>query len=108
MIDAVRFWEPRRVVYNAVLAVSVLIWLAWSWPHFEPATTWGNLGRLAVLAVIANLCYSTAYLVEVAMGSGCRENDWLVGRKIVFVAGLLLAVIVENYWIADEIYPFVR
>ncbi len=37
--DAIRFWEPRRLVYNFVLAAVVMVWLVASWPHFRPAFT---------------------------------------------------------------------
>jgi len=33
LTDAMRFWEPRRLVYNLILAVVVMVWLVASWPH---------------------------------------------------------------------------
>lgn len=31
--DALRYWEPRRLVFNAVLAVIVLSYFGANWPH---------------------------------------------------------------------------
>ncbi len=102
---AARFWEPRRLWYNAALLVVVLLWLGFTWPHFRPALTLDALGKMLVLALLANVCYCAAYPVEFflqtfVLGGALRRIRWTV-----FILGMLLALIVENYWIADEIYP---
>lgn len=106
--DAIRFWEPRRLVYNFVLAAVVMVWLVASWPHFRPAFTLQSLLLLAILALLANVCYCAAYFVDIPMqglsvGDALRRLRWGL-----WLTGTLFAVIFENYWIADEIYPFVR
>jgi hypothetical protein len=106
--DAVKFWEPRRILYNAVLAAVVLAWVGFTWPHFLPAFKLDSLLLLSVLALIANACYSTAYLVEVPARCSSLAVAWCRWRWVVWSAGMLLAILVANYWIADEIYPFVR
>ena len=58
--DAIRFWEPRRLLYNLVLAAIVLVWLMATWPHFLPALNLPDLLRLAVLGLIANVLYCAA------------------------------------------------
>jgi len=108
LTDAIRFWEPRRVIYNLVLAVVVVIWLVASWPHFRPMFTLHSLLLLTILALLANVCYCAAYLVDIPMrslfvGDARRRYRWLL-----WLIGTLFAVVFENYWIADEIYPFVR
>jgi hypothetical protein len=108
LTDAVRFWEPRRVIYNLVLAVVVVIWLVASWPHFRPMFTLHSLLLLTILALLANVCYCAAYLVDIPMqslsvGDARRRYRWLL-----WVVGTLFAILFENYWIVDEIYPFVR
>jgi hypothetical protein len=65
--DALHYWEPRRLVYNAVLAAVTIFWFAWSWPHFRPAMNLGNLLRLMGLALIANVLYCAAYLVDIPL-----------------------------------------
>ena len=105
--EAWRYWEPRRVVYNAVLALVALAWLGLSWPHFRPALALRSLAPLSILAILANLCYSVVYVADLAARSWTRGVGWRRVRWGVWLAGTLFAVLLENYWIADEIYPFV-
>lgn len=108
LTDAIRFWEPRRLVYNLVLAIVVVIWIVASWPHFRPMYTLHSLLLLSILALLANVCYCAAYLLDIPMqgvsvGDALRRQRWGL-----WVIGTLFAVVFENYWIADEIYPFIR
>jgi hypothetical protein len=102
---AARFWERRRVLYNLVLTVVAVFWVLCTWPHFRPAFNLMDLGRLAILAVLANLCYSTAYAVELPLQRSTSTAHWRSWRTGLWVAGTLFAVLLESYWILDEIYP---
>jgi len=106
--DAMRFWELRRLIYNFVLCVVVIAWVAGTWPHFRPMFELHSLLLLAVLALIANVCYCAAYLVDIPMQSSAIGELWRRQRWLLWVAGMLVAILLANYWIADEIYPFVR
>ena len=108
LIDAARFWEPRRVFYNVLLFGVVLIWLVKTWPHFRPAMTLESLGIMTVLALLANACYCAAYLAEILIQNATTSASWNRERWVIWVVGTLLAILFENYWIADEIYPFVQ
>ncbi len=112
LAEAARFWEPRRLVYNLLLTAVAVIWVAATWPHFRPAMTWESLGILTVLALLANLCYCAAYLVDIPLQQsgfwGGGRAGWGYGRWGLWVVGTLLALLFENYWIADEIYPYVQ
>ncbi len=105
---AARFWEPRRLLYNLLLFGVVVIWLVRTWPHFRPAMTWESLGVMTVLALLANFCYCAAYLAEILIQNASVSAGWNRQRWAVWVAGALFAIVFENYWIADEIYPFVK
>jgi hypothetical protein len=106
--DAIRFWEPRRLLYNLVLAAIVLVWLMATWPHFLPAFNLPNLLRLAVLGLIANVLYCAAYFVDLPFQLSSLGARWRSRRWILWVLGMLLAFLLTNYWIADEIYPDFR
>lgn len=108
LIDAARFWEPRRLLYNALLFGFVVIWVVRSWPHFRPAMNLEGLGVATVLGLLANVCYCAAYLAEIAIQNATSSAAWNRQRWAVWVVGTLLAILFENYWIADEIYPFVK
>jgi hypothetical protein len=102
--DAARFWEPRRLVYNFILAAVTVLWIVATWPHFRPALTLQSLLPLTVLALIANACYSVAYFVDIPfqLSSVAGRNRLRWG---LWIAGTLFAILLANYWIADEIYP---
>jgi hypothetical protein len=104
-VEAAQFWEARRLSYNAILTLIVLLWLVLTWPHFRPALTAGALGKLMVLALLANVCYCFAYGAEFFLQGVLPRAWWRRFRLGVLLLGMLTAVVFENYWIADEIYP---
>ncbi len=105
--EAMHYWEPRRIVYNVVLAAVVAAWLVLTWPHFRPALTLQDLFALLALAAVANACYCAAYLADLAMQRSPFCATWLRARWALWLAGTLFAVVLAWYWIADEIYPYV-
>ena len=105
--DAARFWEPRRLWYNLALGAQVGAWLILTWPHFRPAFTLSSLAKLFVLAILANACYSTAYLADIALVQASDASHWRKWRWVLWLAGTLFALVFECYWIGDEIYPYV-
>jgi hypothetical protein len=105
---ASRFWEPRRLTYNLVLTVVVAFWVLFTWPHFRPAINLNVLLRLFILAALANICYSGAYLVELTIRASASRVNLKRQRWLLWSMGMLFGVVLENYWIVDEISPFVR
>jgi hypothetical protein len=108
LADAMQFWEPRRPAYNFVLAAVVVVWLVATWPHFRVALTPHSLLLLAILALLANVCYCAAYLVDIPMQRSSLSTVWRRRRWGLWLVGTLFAIVLANYWIVDEIYPFVR
>jgi hypothetical protein len=106
--DAIRYWEPRRLVYNLVLGIVCAAWVVFSWPHFRPGLTLQSLLLLSALAAIANICYCAAYVVDLCAQSLSSRTSWGHVRWILWLSGTLFAILLSNYWIVDEIYPFVR
>jgi hypothetical protein len=77
-----------------------------TWPHFRPAFVPESLPPLLVLAALANLCYCAVYLVEALVpDSAAPLRRW---RGSLLVVGTLLALLIETYWILDEIDPGVH
>jgi len=105
LVDAIHFWEVRRIFYNLALAAAALFWLIATWPHFRPAFTLVYLPPLTFLALLANACYCAAYLVDIPMQTSTLSIVWKRCRWILWLAGTLFALLLANYWIADEIYP---
>lgn len=106
--NAIGYWEVRRIAYNVILAAVVIAWIAFSWPHFRPAVKFESLVLLAILAIWANICYCAAYLVDFPMQFSLFRKRWLRWRWGLWASGMLFATLLANYWIADEIFPFVR
>lgn len=106
--DSLRYWELRRLLYNFVLLAVVAAWVAATWPHFRPMIEVHTLLLLAILALLANVCYCAAYIVDLPMLFSLVGERWRRRRWILWLVGMLLAILLANYWIADEIYPFVR
>src|SRR5215470_7800684 len=109
LAGAARFWEPRRVIYNLILTAVAAFWVVKTWPHFRPAFRLDALLKLTVLALLANVCYSAAYVIDIALQQAAPVAGGVAApskaRWGLWVLGTLLAMLVESYWIMDEIYP---
>jgi len=98
MTDAIRYWEPRRLIYNAVLAAIVLACFWIGYPKSKEILTINQLLLVFLLAVLANVAYCAAYLPDVfAQLSGFRE-PWRKYRWVVLVIGLLFAGVIARFW----------
>lgn len=107
-LDALRYWEPRRIVYNLLLVIVCAAWVFLSWPHFRESLTLQHLLMLTVLALLANACYCAAYPADLFVQRTAARSDFKRWRWVVWTAGTILAIVLANYWIADEIYPSPR
>jgi hypothetical protein len=108
LTDAFRYWELRRIAYNCVLSGVVVAWLVLTWPHFRPALKLDSLLLFLILAMLANVCYCAAYFADIPMQYTLFRATWRRRRWSLWWVGVLLAVVLANYWIADEIFPYVR
>jgi hypothetical protein len=103
--DAIHFWEIRRIFYNLALVAASLVWLIATWPHFRPAFHLIYLPPISALALLANVCYCAAYLVDIPMQFSTFSTAWKRYRWILWIVGTPFALLLASYWIVDEIYP---
>lgn len=103
LADAARFWEPRRILYNLLLAAVAIAWFAHAWPNFREEFTLSGIIALSVLALLANLLYCAAYFIDVPLQLTPFSARWKRRRWMLWLAGTLLAFVITNYWIADEV-----
>ena len=100
LTDAIHYWEPLRLAYNAVLAVIVLIYFWRRYPASKVTLSVDAILVIFLLAVLANVAYCAAYFVDIfAQWSGYCET-WRKNRWILFAIGLLFAGIVTRFWAA--------
>jgi len=106
--DAIRFWEPRRVIYNVVLAAIVIAYFFSGYPQSKTAITLDLALSLGVLAVFANVAYCAAYLADVfVQASGFREI-WQRSRWVLFALGTAVAAIITRFMSMDMFHVGAR
>jgi hypothetical protein len=80
LTDAIRSWEPLRLAYHAALVVIVIVYFWIGYPGSKAELSVNSILFIFLLAVLANVAYCAAYLVDVfAQASGFRET-WRKNR----------------------------
>jgi hypothetical protein len=96
--DAIKYWEPRRIVYNVVLTAVVLFYFIAGWPGSKETVSLNFGLSLFLLAVLANVAYCAAYIVDMfAQLSGLREL-WQRYRWVLFAIGIFFAAIITRFF----------
>ena len=96
--DALRYWELRRLLYNALLAAVVGAHFVAAWPTSRSALTFDALLGLFLLGVLANIAYSTVYLADVFIQlSGFRDHrrTW---RRVLLIVGFAFAGVLTHFF----------
>src|SRR5262249_7954530 len=94
--DALRYWEPRRVVYNLVLTAVVLGHLVSAWPASRSALSLDGVLRVFILAVLANVAFSMVYIADLFIQlSGFRDSRHVWRWWLLFVGFAFAAVLVH-------------
>lgn len=101
--SAVKYWEPRRLLYNAVLLVVVVANYYNRTPGLRSPLTFATFEGMFVLAVIANVAYCAAYLPDVFMQLSQVRETWLRFRWSLLVVGLGFAAVLANT-ISHEVF----
>ena len=96
--DAIRFWEPLRLVYNAVLAAIVLVYFGIYYPTSKSVLSVDSVLFLFLLAVMANVAYCAAYVVDVFVFASNYREQWRKYRWVIFMIGLLFAAVVTRFF----------
>jgi hypothetical protein len=95
--DAIKFWERGRILYNLALAGVVVLHFVAGFPGSKAVLSLDFALGLFLLAVVANIAYCAAYLVDVfAQASGFREL-WQRYRWLLFAIGTTFAAIITHF-----------
>lgn len=96
--NAIRYWEPQRILYNLLLAAIVVIHFVKELPFSKTVVQFNSLLLLFVLAVLANVAYCAAYVPDVFAQMSSLRNSWLGYRWVVFAVGLVFAAALTHFW----------
>ena len=115
------WWERRRPVYNLVVGATGLVTLTTVTilmtltPGLHPTFSLVPLIAVAAYGVMANLCYSLGFLIELALellwqGDIAPVGPFLFRQGLLFSVGLTLLpiVIVWIGWLISVIHYVVR
>ena len=89
--DSLRYWEPRRLAYNAILGLAV----AGSIFYHQPPSAvlgWQIVVDLLFAAVLANVLYCAAYAADLLVQFSDYQTMWRRCRWLLWLAGTILAV----------------
>ena len=102
--DAIKFWEPGRILYNLALAAIVIIHFVARYPASRAALSLDFALGLFLLAVVANVAYCAAYIVDLfAQASGFRDL-WQRYRWLLLAIGTTFAAVITHF-IAGGMFP---
>jgi hypothetical protein len=99
--EALRFWEPRRLIYNGVLLVVVCVHFYIALPGSKASLAPDPMLTFFALAVLANVAYCAAYVADIFVQfSGLRpvRGRW---RWLLLIIGTAFAAVVTHFFIMD-------
>lgn len=96
--EAVRYWEPRRILYNCVLLVVVAAVYCGNLPKARFDLTFNTVQGLFVLAVLANVVYCASYVADVVAQLTSYRPVWLRFRWALLLIGLAFASVLVNFF----------
>ena len=96
--DALAYWEPRRILYNAVLVAVVLVYFAINWPYSRGVISLEGGLFAFILAVLANVCYCAAYLGDVFVQVSGFRQSWHRWRWVLFLVGMAFAAVITRWF----------
>jgi hypothetical protein len=103
--NAVRYWEKMRVVYNIGLLLILGGYFIYNLPQSLEGISFNFFLILLVLAILANVFYSCAYIVDVFLQLTDFAAVWRKRRWILFTIGFVLAAIITRFISMDIFVP---
>jgi hypothetical protein len=97
--SSLRYWEPRRFIYNSVLALVVLGHFFLAWPNSRERLSFDLLLGLFFLAVLANVCYCAAYLADLFVQFSGLHEAWHRGRVVLLIVGTAFAAAITHFFV---------
>ena len=97
LTDAIRYWELRRIAYNIILVAIVVVVIVLQWPDSRSALSTDLIQSLFIFAVLANVAYCAAYVVDVVAQYSAFRATWKRYRWSLFAMGVVFAGIIARF-----------
>jgi hypothetical protein len=101
--NALRYWEPRRLIYNAVLALVVVGEVAANWAVFSQRITVDLVLGLFILAVLANVAYCAVYAADLFVQFSGLDGPWRRGRILVLIVGTAFGAALAHFFVMGSL-----
>ena len=101
--QGLRYWEPRRLVYNGALSLVVLAHFLLALPGAREKLSLDLVLGLFLLAVLANIAYCTVYLADLFVQFSGLNVAWRWGRVVLLIIGTAFAATVAHF-ISNQIF----
>ncbi len=102
--NAIHYWERRRLIYNLVFTSVVLVQGIASGTVISRWFDVGMAFAYVVLAVVANLLYCAAHVVDVFMQLSNLRAAWLENRWMLFVTGTGFAALITYSFVSFSLF----
>jgi hypothetical protein len=100
LTNSLRYWEPRRLIYNLALLLVVAAAYVAGLPASRHAVSAESMLVLFILAVLANVAYCAAYVPDLVLQYSAFRSAWLRGRWMLLVLGTLFASAIAYFFVA--------
>jgi hypothetical protein len=96
--SGLRYWEPRRVIFNIILGLVVAGDFVATRPAAWTKLTFNTILGFFFLAVLANVCYCAAYIVDLFVQFSGLHAAWTKGRTAVLIVGTAFAAVIAHFF----------
>jgi hypothetical protein len=96
--EALRYWEPRRLIYNGALLAVVCAHFYAAWPASKASLALDPLFAFFILAVLANIAYCAAYAVDLFVQFSGLRAAWARWRWSVLLTGTAFAAAIAHFF----------
>ena len=103
--NALRYWEPRRFIFNGVLGLVVLTQFWLTWPASREKISFDLLLGLFILAVLANVAYCAAYVADLFVQFSGLDAPWRRGRVALLIVGTAFAATIAHFFARGLLEP---
>ena len=103
--NALRYWEPRRLIYNGVLGVVVLGEFVVAGPVSRQRLSFDLFLSFFILAVLANVAYCAAYVADLFVQFSGLDAPWRRGRVALLIIGTAFAATIAHFFAKGIIEP---